>query len=292
MARSIEEIYADILAKKEADPNLDVLSSTSKTAVWRLWLFVVAFASWVLETLFDAHKLEVTEIIATKRAHGKNWYKTKALAFQYGFDLIPDTDIFINDGFTEEQIEASKIIKYAAVTEASDKSLLIIKVATENSDGELSKIQEPEEIAFTEYIDEIADSGVPYNIINYLADILQLKIDIYYDALVLNSDGIAITGANAGKKPVEIALKQFLKELPFDGSFVIDSLRRKLRLVEGVIIPEVVSAASKWIDEGGYANFENISVKKIPTSGYFRIIGYTTDEVDGTELSRIRYYAA
>jgi hypothetical protein len=49
-------------------------------------------------------------------------------------DLIADTDQFDNTGYTPEQIEASKIIKYAAVTESDAESRLIIKVATENAD--------------------------------------------------------------------------------------------------------------------------------------------------------------
>ena len=36
MARTVETIYADLLARKEADINLNELSSTSKTAIWRL----------------------------------------------------------------------------------------------------------------------------------------------------------------------------------------------------------------------------------------------------------------
>ena len=55
MARSVDTIYADLIAKKESDSNLDALNSKSKTAIWRLWLYIVAYATNVLESLFDKH---------------------------------------------------------------------------------------------------------------------------------------------------------------------------------------------------------------------------------------------
>lgn len=270
MARTIEAIYADLLAKKEADPNLAALSSTSKTAIWRLWLYVVAYASWVNETLFDQLVEEIRAILAMLMPHTKRWYRNKALLFQYGFDLYPDTDKFINEGFADEQIAASKIIKYAAVTEATYESRLIVKIATEDAAQELSPITEGQKASFTAYMEEIRDAGVKVTVINYLPDILRVVIHIYYDPLVLNSEGVSIL---SGKKPVEDSLKAFQKELPFDGALILNSLEDKLQKTEGVKKVRLVSISSSWIDATGttYGAFENITVSKIPVSGYFKI---------------------
>ena len=270
MARKIEEIFAELIMRKELDPQLSVLSSTSKTAIWRLWLYVVAFAIWTMENLFDTHKAEVNSILSELKPHTKRWYRNKALAFQYGFDLYDDTDIFITEGVSEEQIIASKIIKYAAVTEATNESRLIVKIANEDDNGELSPISEGQKESFDAYIDEIRDAGVKITIINFLPDILRMHIQIYYDALVLTNSGVSIS---SGKKPVEIALKEFMKELPFDGELILNSLEDKLQNTEGVKKVKLVSIASSWINNEGtqYGNFENISVSKIPTSGYFKI---------------------
>ncbi len=277
MARSIEVIYADLLAKKAADSRLDSLSSTSKTAIWRLWLYIVAYAVRALEILFDAHKAEVYDALLQLKPHTARWYRNKALAFQYGFDLYVDTDVFNNQDFTQEQIDNSKIIKYAAVTEATIESRLIIKIATENANQELSPISETHKESFDAYIDEIRDAGVKVTIINYLPDILRLHIKIYYDPLVLTSSGVSIL---SGKKPVEIALKEFMKELPFNGELLLSALVDKLQQTEGVRIPHLVSASSSWIDAEGadYGSFENISVKKIPVSGYFKIENFNNIE--------------
>ena len=277
MARSVDTIYADLIAKKESDSNLDVLNSTSKTAIWRIWLYILAYATNVLESLFDKHYTEVTSIITELKPHTMRWYRQKALAFQYGFDLISDTDIFDNGTATEEQIEASKIIKYAAITEATTESRLVLKIATEDNAGKLAPITSGQESAFIPYIEEIKDAGVAITVINYLPDILKLNLRIYYDPLVLTSTGISI---RTGKKPVEDALNEFMKELPFNGELVLNSLIDKLQKTEGVKIPHLVQAASKWIDTAldDYGNFENISVKKIPVSGYFEIENFDNIE--------------
>ena len=277
MARSVDTIYADLIAKKESDSNLDVLNSTSKTAIWRLWLYILAYATNVLESLFDKHYTEVTSIITELKPHTMRWYRQKALAFQYGFDLISDTDIFDNGTATEAQIEASKIIKYAAITEATTESRLVLKIATEDNAGKLAPITSGQESAFIPYIEEIKDAGVAITVINYLPDILKLNLRIYYDPLVLTSTGVSIL---TGKKPVEDALNEFMKELPFNGELVLNSLIDKLQKTEGVKIPHLVQAASKWIDTAldDYGNFENISVKKIPVSGYFEIENFDNIE--------------
>lgn len=277
MARSVDTIYADLIAKKESDSNLDSLSSTSKTAIWRLWLYILAYATNVLESLFDKHYTEVTSIITELKPHTMRWYRQKALAFQYGFDLITDSDVYDNGTATEEQIESSKIIKYAAITEATTESRLVLKIATEDSAGKLAPITSGQESAFIPYIEEIKDAGVAITVINYLPDILKLNLRIYYDPLVLTSTGVSI---RTGKKPVEDALNEFMKELPFNGELVLNSLIDKLQKTEGVKIPHLVQAASKWIDTAldDYGNFENISVKKIPVSGYFEIENFDNIE--------------
>ena len=270
MARSVETIYADLVAKKEADERLNALSSTSRTAIWRLWLWIFAYGSFVLETIFDRHRELIERLLSLLKPHTLRWYRNKVLQFQYGFDLIEDTDIFNNANATTEEIEASKIIKYSAVTESTTESRLIVKIATEDSNGVLSPIPDEVYPAFSAYIEEIKDAGVKITVINYLPDILKILMVIYYDPLLLTADGVSI---RTGRKPVEDALKEFMKELPFNGELILASLVDKLQLTEGIKIPHLTNAQSKWIANNGttYGNYENIAVKKIPTSGYFQI---------------------
>ena len=269
MARSIDEIKAEIISAKEQEPSLSELNSTSKVAIWRLWVYITAFVIWTLEKIFDEHKREVSEALSELKPHTARWYRNKALAFQYGFNLHSETDLFDNTGKSKEEIENSKIIKYSAVTEADTESRLIVKIATEQG-GELQPISQGQKASFDAYINEIRDAGVRITTINYLPDILKLQMKIYRDPLVLDENGQSIL---TGEKPVEKAIKEYFKKLPFNGELVLAHLVDSLQQVEGVKIPHIILAESKWIDAetNGYGNFQPIEVKTIPISGYFKI---------------------
>lgn len=269
MARTIEQINNEIIKAKESEPALAGLTSTSKVAIWRLWAYITAFVIWTLEKIFDEHKKEVSEALSELKPHTARWYRNKALAFQYGFNLYSETDLFDNTGKSKEEIENSKIIKYSAATEVETESRLTVKIATEQG-GELQPISQGQKASFEAYMNEIKDAGVKITTINYLPDILKLKMKIYRDPLVLDENGMSI---RTGEKPVEKAIKEYFKKLPFNGELVLAHLVDALQQVEGVKIPHIILAESKWIDAGvnDYGNYQPIEVKTIPISGYFKI---------------------
>ncbi len=233
---------------------------------------IVALAIFIHEQFFDQHKKEIDERLKNEKAGTLPWYRTMALRFQYGFDLVTDEDYFDNTGATLEQIEASKIVKYAAVNEATESSRVILKIAGE-IDGVLSPITEPQKESFEEYVFEFRVAGVVVTVLNYLPDRLGLNIRIKRDALVLNETGMSILNGNY---PVNDALAEFLKELPFNGELRLSALVDKLQLVPGVIDATVLSAESAWIDADtlGYGLPQPIYISNIPVSGYYTIVTY------------------
>jgi len=268
MARSIQEIQNLIYQAKAQEPALNELNSTSKVAIWRLWVYIISVAIWSLEKLFDQHRADIDKRLAELKPHTARWYRSKALAFQYGFDLLPDSDTFNNQGHTEEAIEASKIVKYSAVVESPNEGRLIVKIATEQVDT-LQPITDAQKQAFEAYLQEIKDAGVRLSVVNYQPDILHLQMKIVYDPLVLDSNGQSILHAT---KPIETAIKDYLKRLPFNGELVLAHLIDALQQAEGVKIPHLVLAQSKNITSSGeYGAFETIEISKIPTAGYFTI---------------------
>lgn len=274
MARTINEIQAEILEAKANDTALDGLNSTSKSTIWRLFIYIVSVAIWTLEKLFDLHAVQVDEKLAELKPHTARWYRNKALAFQYGFDLVADTDKFDNSGKTDEQIKASKIIKYSAVTESEDESRLIVKIATEQN-GKLTPVTTEQQTAFEQYLAEIKDAGVRTTVINYLPDRLKLNIRIVRDVLVLNATGMDII---TGKYPVNEAIEQYMKELPFNGKLSLQKLVDKIQAVKGVKDLALDLATTSWIDAkiNDYGNPVSIDISKIPVSGYF-VVNLTED---------------
>ena len=268
MARTIQEIQELIYQAKAQEPALNELNSTSKVAIWRLWVYIIAVAIWSLEKLFDLHRADIDKRLAELKPHTARWYRSKALAFQYGFDLLPDSDKFNNQGHTEEAIEASKIVKYSAVIESKNEGRLIVKIAGEQGE-QLQPITDAQKQAFEAYLQEIKDAGVRLSVVNYQPDVLHLQMKIVYDPLVLDSNGQSIIHAT---KPVEEAIKSYLKRLPFNGELVLAHLIDALQQAEGVKIPHLVLAQSKNITSSGeYGAFETIEISKIPTAGYFTI---------------------
>lgn len=230
---------------------------------------IVAFVIYVLELLFQQHKKEVTDQLYNQKSGRLPWYRFMALQFQYGFDLLTDSDEFDNTDKTAEEIEASKIIKYAAVNEGENEGLIIVKIAGE-TDSKLAPIANDAQESVEDYFNEIKYAGSRVRVINYLPDLLSLTIQIQRNVLVLDGNGLSKID---GTKPVEEALQEFMKELPFDGELRLQDLVDKLQLVEGVEIATVVEASSSWIDANtqAYGIATVINVKRIPESGYFEI---------------------
>lgn len=244
---------------------------------------IVAYGIWFLEMLFDLHVSQVDEKLAQLKPHTARWYRNKALAFQYGFDLVEDTDKFDNTGKTDEEIETSRIVKYSAVTESEDESRLIVKIATEQGD-KLTPVTAVQQEAFKAYLAEIKDAGVATTVINYLPDRLKLNVRIVRDMLVLSDNGMDIT---TGKYPVNDAIYEFMRELPFNGELSLQALVDKLQGVKGVTDLSLDLAQTAWIDAttNTYGSWENIDISKIPVSGYFAVNLY----VDNNTKSVISY---
>lgn len=233
---------------------------------------IVAFAILFHEQMFDQHKIEVDEKLFNQKSGRIQWYRNMALLFQYGFDLVTDRDYFDNGNATDEQIANSKIIKYAAVSESKTESRVIIKIAGE-IDGILSPLAIDQKNSFEEYIEEIKWAGVAFTVINYLPDRLLLKIQIKRDALVLTETGQSILDANY---PVNDAITEFMKELPFDGEFRINNLIERLRKLSGVLDATILSAQSSWINPSlnGYGDYQPIYISAVPESGYYQVVNF------------------
>lgn len=269
MAQSIEEIQNEIIAAKEAQPALAALNSTSKVSIWRLWTYVFAAASWTQQKKQDMHKAEVLDIIENQSAHRVSWYKEKALAFQMGHALIPDSDQYDNTGLTESEIDAARVVKFADAEEVYDifgnVKGITIKVARLVA-GDLAPLTDVQMAAFMIYWKRVKDAGVNVYGRTSVADKLRTELTIYYDPLVLSSTGERLDGTDS--TPVQDSLDNYLKNtLNFNGEFVTLDMVEALKTVEGVVIPHVESIEAKFVD----LDFTPIPVRYPPDSGYLRI---------------------
>lgn len=275
---TVKELYG-------LSPNLTFEDQFSTVSLENIIFTIVATSMWIMQGLFNQHQTETSNTISELKPHTARWYRNKALAFQYGFDLYEDSDKFNNENYSLEEIEKSKVVRYSAVTESQNESRLIIKIAGEIS-GELMPISESQKESFTAYMDEIKDAGVPITIINYLPDLLYLNITIKRDPLVLDAQGYAIVPINGDIKPIDTAISQFLRKLPFNGELIIDDLESFIKQVKGVLDICIDNAASSWFvpNVNDYGQAQGIYMSKIPESGYF-----TTKDKTGSYLVEVKY---
>lgn len=284
MARTRQQIFDEMKAEalRQAIEQNDIemqemLNNISGYAAWRNLFNVMAFCAWTLEVLWDKFKVVIDTLIAALTPHSLRWYRTKALAFQYGFDLIPESDKYNNAGFTTQQIADSKIVKYSAVNEASidGKRVLLIKIAGVDNGGSLVQLSGLQEAAFSAYMERIKDAGNVIIIYNREADLLRGEIDVYYNPLLLDNTGGRLDGL-AGK-PLEEAARSYLLLLPFNGEFSNAVFTDFMQAAYGVADKNVFlksmqrkigaatyqAVANTFIPDAGYTNFETPDGLKI-----------------------------
>jgi len=290
MARKINEIQEIILQRKALAPSLsplevlttseqntlENLTSTSKVSIWRLWVYICAFAIWTLEKIYDAFKIEVEETIALNQIGTSSWYRNKMLEFQLGFPL---TEMAVYDNTTALQAEvlASKIVKQAAVEEIGGR--LKIKVATENSEGELIPLEPAQFDAFRNYAEAVKYAGTRLIIVSRIPDDFKTDYTIYYNPLILDAYGARLDGTD--NEPVQKAVKTFLRNLEFNGELILTKLTDYLQAVQGVEEPVLNSASAKY---GAYG-YSPINEYYIADAGYMKLdLANTTFQFIAREL--------
>ncbi|OMP79685.1 hypothetical protein [[Flexibacter] sp. ATCC 35208] len=280
MARTITEIQDDIISRITGTTELSMLNSSSKVAVWRLWTYIVAVSIWALENLFDLHKSEVTTLINEKAPHSLRWYANKARGFQYGSELAYEADYYDNSALTDDQVAEQQIIAYSAVVEqAKGLRLKVARIV----EGDLKALTAQQLESFATYMSKIKDAGVTPLIVESLPpDSLKLQLIIYYNPLVLGSDGARLDGTNPD--PVRARVKDYLKNLPFNGTLVLAYLVDALQQVDGVVIPHIVQAQAQY----GTLPYTAFDVKYNPDAGYLRIVDEKDLDISFTPQSTIR----
>lgn len=233
----------------------------SKVSIESIFFYIVAFCAFVVESIFDTHKTDVTATLTAMKPHTLSWYATTAKSFEQGVDLNDD-GTFDDSGYTDAEIEAKKIVSYAAVTEGNRE--LNIKVAKTVSD-DLDALSTTELTEFISYMAKIKDAGVHLNITSDVAEELKLNLTIYYNPLVLNSEGERVDGDD--DTPILSAIKDFLQNIEFDGTLILAEMVDALQAVEGVVIPNVEAAYYKY----GALDWTEFQVLHNMTSGYIRI---------------------
>lgn len=265
MARTISEIKSAICTEWMGNEDVanaygfaageSFSSQFSVVSIENLLFYIVAVASWIVEKCIDVHKEEMNGILDSKIPHRAKWYRDKTLGFMAGKTLADDSDEYDTSDMTADEIEAAKVVKYAAVSENTSSSILTIKVAGEK-DGKRTALDASTERQLENYLREVKDAGVRISIVNESADRFKCDLSIIYDGL-LSSSSVATA--------VLAAIQDYVENLPFNGIYSNMALVDAVQQVSGVKIAEVNSSA---IMTNGSDVWTDITVRTVPHSGY------------------------
>ncbi|MBA3901189.1 MAG: hypothetical protein H0X62_13450, partial [Bacteroidetes bacterium] len=203
MAKSIAEYYDILLAIKEGRSELSGLTphnessqsflndnaSGSKVALWRLWLWIMATLAWIMDVKMDIHKEEVDYKLSVKAFGVIRWYHQLALNYQHGHELVWNGQYVYADIDSEDATE-SRIIKRASVVMVA--GVLQFKVAKLNQAGKPEALNTSEKVSFLGYLYELAYPGTNMVVISEAADDLRVRLKMYFDPLLFNTDGSLI----------------------------------------------------------------------------------------------------
>ncbi|MEG1581348.1 MAG: hypothetical protein RR386_08835, partial [Bacteroidaceae bacterium] len=134
----------------ELDPAKSFESQFSKAGVINTLFYVVSMVIYSLESIFSIFKSEMDEQIAELKPHSLRWYRNKTLNFMYGEPLVSESDYYNCEQLNSDAIIQKRVVKYCAVTEAKDASILYIKIAGEKM-GNREPLSLEQESALVEY---------------------------------------------------------------------------------------------------------------------------------------------
>ena len=248
------------------NPALTFAEQFSSASIEAAFIDVAAYVSYTLQSVFEVHQTEVQSIIDNQKPHRLRWYRNKALSFRYGQALMPDTDTYSNYGLTEQQIEAAQVVKFAAAIETEDGSgIPILRIKTAGTAGaQLIPLTAPQLTALSAYFGEVKDAGVKLKCTTGLPDSFRSTVEVYYDPLVLDSNGLLLSG---GGEPVRIASDSYLQSLPFNGEFSIMAFTDALQQANGAVLVQTQIAQARY----GVLPYANIGVRYLPDAGYMRV---------------------
>lgn len=220
MARSISQIKSQMIDEKNNQSALSGLTSTSQTAIWNLYFFIVATAINIFEQLQDLYKSDIQTQIANAIPQTKQWLQ--AMVFKFQFDANNPQILSLVDLVPQYPIvdTTKQIVTRCSVNTEINKQVSI-RVAKENPPVKLTTA---EVNALSSYVTLIGNAGVTYNVISLDPDLIEINADIYYNAQYSAIISDSMTNA----------INTFLANIDFNGAIYVGKLEDAMRGVAGV----------------------------------------------------------
>lgn len=221
-ARTVEQIYQSIVIAKQAETDLNGLTSDSRRAIWRLWAYIIASGQATFEQLAELEKANIQSIVLSAPANSTYWVQQKMFDFQY--DATNPQIVQLNTStfaYSYPTIDTALQIITRCSVNRQVYNTVQIKVAKGTTPTALSGL---ELSAAQDYINTIGVSGINYVVISNASDKMFIDADIYY-----KGQFSAIIQAN-----VIAAIEAYFSGLDFNGVVTLTDLEVTIKAVAGV----------------------------------------------------------
>jgi hypothetical protein len=223
---------AQILAER---PDL----STSKTAGWRLWTFVVAGAIHAFEVILDLFRAEVEEKVSKIAPGSLPWWRDMCLRFQNGHEIKFDKKTA--ELYYEVDEPAARIIEVVAITEG--RNSVTLKVAKLDDNNHVVPLDIEEMGNFDDYIAAINFAGLGVSALSLPSDLIRYNIEVFYNPAY----PAAIVEEN-----VRAALAEFRIPQTYDAKFYPQQMEAKILTAAGVVTTDMKRVEQKKVTEESY----------------------------------------
>lgn len=255
MARTTEEIKLQMTDAFLASPTLRNAYGIAEGTAWstafsavsieNILLFIVAAAIHVVERIFDQFKADVDDKVESLIVASIPWYHAKALEYQHGDQLVLNPDTY---GYGYETVDETKrIVKYCAVR---DRGTAVEILVSGDNDGAPEALDSTVMTPFTAYMNAIKLAGVVLMVASYNSDHVKITAHITVDPMVINDDGTLVSDGTT--KPVEDAIRGYLKGILYGGTFNKTRLVDAIQAVEGVEDVELTQVLCRADSEADY----------------------------------------
>lgn len=241
MARSTQEIKKTMTDAFMADPVIREKYGIregerfderfSVVSLESLLFFIVAAAHHALERLFDKLREDVQRQIDSSVVATIPWYHQQALSYQHGDSLVLDEKTL--QWRYPVVHEAKRLIRYAAIKDLGGSIGVLV---SKDKSGLPEPLTEDELRAFKAYMTSIKIAGVVLSVHSLPADRLSIQARVQLSPLVYLPSGVRLSD---GKRPVEEAVRAYLKGITYGGVFNKTRLVDTIQAVEGVLDVEL-----------------------------------------------------
>lgn len=226
MARSTTTITTALTTAVAADSTLSGnMTSTSATSIWRLLVAVFAKCVNAFEAVVATYITSNEAVLAGATVGSAEWFRKRALEFQYGDDLKFDATNYYGYYGTvdtsKRKVTFCSVVNNYKINALFPGNGYILNAA---SGTETPAALTAEELAqLTSYIGAVTPSGLQVTVQTGTADYLALYLDVRFDSRYKATI----------KDTVLAAIRAYIEDLPED-TLVVNSLFKVIEDIEGV----------------------------------------------------------